>query len=73
MLTQARRFEELAVDHEGKEMPVLEPVESGVRPWPSWPGLPDGRDPPVLTAQGRLTYLQAMAIRDILHRSGPNV
>jgi DNA recombination protein RmuC len=32
VLTQARRFEELAVDHEGKEMAVLEPVETGVRP-----------------------------------------
>ena len=32
VLTQARRFEELAVDHEGKEMTVLEPIETGVRP-----------------------------------------
>jgi DNA recombination protein RmuC len=32
VMTQARRFEELSVDHEGKELPVLEPVESAVRP-----------------------------------------
>lgn len=31
VLTQARRFEDLKVDHEGKEIPVLEPVEGGVR------------------------------------------
>jgi DNA recombination protein RmuC len=31
VMTQARRFEDLAVDHEGKEMPVLEPVETGLR------------------------------------------
>lgn len=32
VLTQARRFEELKVDHEGKELPQLEPVDSAVRP-----------------------------------------
>jgi DNA recombination protein RmuC len=32
VLTQARRFEELKVDHEGKDVPSLEPVEAGVRP-----------------------------------------
>ncbi|WP_425997010.1 DNA recombination protein RmuC [Caulobacter sp. DWR1-3-2b1] len=31
VLTQARRFEELSVDHEGKEIAELVPVESGVR------------------------------------------
>jgi DNA recombination protein RmuC len=31
VLTQARRFEDLAVDHEGKELPVLEPVETATR------------------------------------------
>jgi DNA recombination protein RmuC len=31
VLSQARRFEDLAVDHEGKEMAVLEPIETGVR------------------------------------------
>jgi DNA recombination protein RmuC len=32
VLTQARRFEELKVDHEGKELPQLDPVETAVRP-----------------------------------------
>jgi len=32
VLSQARRFEELSVDHEGKDIPELEPVETAVRP-----------------------------------------
>lgn len=32
VLTQARRFEDLRVDHEGKELPELAPVETAVRP-----------------------------------------
>ncbi len=32
VMTQARRFEDLSVDHEGKTLPVLEPIEQGVRP-----------------------------------------
>jgi DNA recombination protein RmuC len=32
VLTQARRFEDLAVDHEGKPLPSLEPVEAATRP-----------------------------------------
>ncbi|OYX34681.1 MAG: recombinase RmuC [Caulobacterales bacterium 32-69-10] len=32
VMTQARRFEELQVDHEGKDLPTLEPVEAAVRP-----------------------------------------
>ena len=32
VMTQARRFEELAVDHEGKDLPELEPVETAIRP-----------------------------------------
>ena len=32
VMSQARRFEELAVDHEAKELPALEAVETGVRP-----------------------------------------
>ena len=32
VMTQARRFEELAVDHEGKELPELSPLETAVRP-----------------------------------------
>ena len=31
VLTQARRFEELSVDHEGREIAELSPIESGVR------------------------------------------
>jgi DNA recombination protein RmuC len=32
VLSQARRFEELQVDHEGREIAELTPIESGVRP-----------------------------------------
>jgi len=32
VLTQAKRFEDLKVDHEGKEILALEPIESAVRP-----------------------------------------
>ena len=32
VLTQARRFEDLATDHEGKDLPELGPVETAVRP-----------------------------------------
>ena len=32
VLTQAKRFEDLKVDHEGKEIATLDPVESAVRP-----------------------------------------
>ncbi len=32
VLTQARRFEDLAADHEGKDLPALTPVETAVRP-----------------------------------------
>ena len=31
VLTQARRFEELSVDHEGRDLPELSPIETGVR------------------------------------------
>jgi DNA recombination protein RmuC len=31
VMTQARRFEDLKVDHEGRELPELSPVEGGVR------------------------------------------
>jgi DNA recombination protein RmuC len=30
--TQARRFEDLKVDHEGKQIPELTPIETAVRP-----------------------------------------
>lgn len=32
VMTQARRFEDLKVDHEGKDLPELTPIETGVRP-----------------------------------------
>jgi DNA recombination protein RmuC len=32
VMSQARKFEDLAVDHEGKELPQLDAVEAGVRP-----------------------------------------
>jgi DNA recombination protein RmuC len=32
VMTQARRFEDLKVDHEGRELPELAPVETAVRP-----------------------------------------
>jgi DNA recombination protein RmuC len=32
VLTQARRFEDLKVDHEGKDLPELAPIEGGIRP-----------------------------------------
>ena len=32
VMTQARRFEDLKVDHEGKDLPELAPVETAVRP-----------------------------------------
>ena len=32
VMTQARRFEELSVDHEGRELAELSPVETAVRP-----------------------------------------
>lgn len=31
VMTQARRFEDLKVDHEGRDLPELSPVETGVR------------------------------------------
>ncbi len=45
VLTQARRFEDLKVDHEGKEIPPVEPVETAVRPLTKLPG----GDMPALT------------------------
>ena len=57
VMTQARRFEELSVDHEGKDLPVLEPVETAVRPLTKLAG-PDERpgaerdDAPSLTLTG---------------------
>jgi DNA recombination protein RmuC len=49
VLTQARRFEELAVDHEGRDMPALQPVEAGVRPLAKLAGAEEGAEKPSLT------------------------
>jgi DNA recombination protein RmuC len=58
VLTQARRFEDLKVDHEGKEIPELAAVETGVRPLaklaadePQADNAP--RRPAALTLEGR--------------------
>jgi len=32
VMTQARRFEDLAADHEGRALPELQPLEIGARP-----------------------------------------
>ena len=41
VMTQARRFEELSSDHEGKELPDLGPVETAVRPLAKLAAQPD--------------------------------
>ncbi len=51
VLTQARRFEDLAVDHEGKAMPELQPVESGVRPLAKLAVVEAAESAPALTAK----------------------
>lgn len=56
VLSQARRFEDLKVDHEGKELPELAPVESGVRPLAKLAADPDAPETgrlAALTAKGR--------------------
>lgn len=58
VMTQARRFEELKVDHEGKEIPELTVVETGVRPLTKLAVDPlqednDTRRPAALTGPGR--------------------
>ncbi|MFN9848564.1 MAG: DNA recombination protein RmuC [Alphaproteobacteria bacterium] len=49
VLTQARRFEDLKVDHQGKAVAVLEPLDSAVRPLTK---LPAGETPPVRLVAG---------------------
>jgi DNA recombination protein RmuC len=44
VMTQARRFEDLKVDHEGKDLPELTPVETAVRPLAKLAG-PDASSP----------------------------
>jgi DNA recombination protein RmuC len=56
VMTQARRFEELSVDHEGRDIPELAPIESGVRELTKLASEmrnpergPERGDPPILT------------------------
>jgi DNA recombination protein RmuC len=51
VLSQARRFEDLAVDHEGKALEVLEPIESGLRPLAKLVVEPSVEEPPILTVR----------------------
>ncbi|MGH6998423.1 MAG: DNA recombination protein RmuC [Phenylobacterium sp.] len=56
VLTQARRFEDLKVDHEGKELPELAPVETGIRPLAKLAADPEPAESgrlAALTAKGR--------------------
>ena len=52
VMTQARRFEDLKVDHEGAELVELKPVEVGVRPLTKLDGEP-ASDRPALTVAER--------------------
>ena len=49
VLTQARRFEELKVDHQGRDVPSLEPVDVAVRPLAK---LSASEAPPIRLAAG---------------------
>ena len=53
VLTQARRFEDMAVDHEGKELPALEPIETTPRTLAKLaPAADEAADPePILTVR----------------------
>jgi len=52
VMTQARRFEELSVDHEAREIAVLTPVETALRPLAKLTVLDSG-DSPILTVGNR--------------------
>lgn len=56
VLTQARRFEDLKVDHEGRELAELAPIETGIRPLAKLSAEPEAPEPgrlAALTAKGR--------------------
>ena len=56
VMTQAKRFEDLKVDHEGRELPDLSPVETAVRPFSKLSTVENDADPevvPALTLKGR--------------------
>ena len=48
VMTQARRFEDLAVDHEARQLAELRPVETAVRPLAKMAG-DAGSQGPILT------------------------
>ena len=50
MLTQARRFEELSADHQGRDIPELSPLETAVRPLAKL-GAAGGGDASILTLE----------------------
>jgi DNA recombination protein RmuC len=51
VLTQARRFEDLAVDHEGKSLPQLEALESAPRALGKLAAAPAADEAPILTVR----------------------
>jgi DNA recombination protein RmuC len=53
VLTQARRFEDLAVDHEGKTLPQIDPIETGLRPLAKLEPAPMAEPAPALTLRVR--------------------
>ena len=56
VMTQAKRFEDLKVDHEGRDLPDLLPVETAVRPFSKLSTVENDDDPgtvPALTLKGR--------------------
>jgi DNA recombination protein RmuC len=52
VMTQARRFEDLKVDHEGRELAELGPVETAVRPLAKLASEVDEPQVAVLTTKG---------------------
>jgi DNA recombination protein RmuC len=51
VLTQARRFEDLSVDHEGKTLDVLEPLDTATRPLSKLSVVGDAETPASLTSK----------------------
>ncbi|WP_374573647.1 DNA recombination protein RmuC [Phenylobacterium sp.] len=52
VMTQARRFQDLKVDHEARELPELGAVETGVRPLSKLAAPPEGADGPKIRVVG---------------------
>ncbi len=66
MLTQARRFEDLKVDHEGKEIEDLAPLETAVRPLAKLAPAPAAGGQPTLTLVETAPTSADMSLRRIL-------